>query len=57
MDQSPAPEKRKSGWFWRLVDRIRSAGRAITPGPRAWRGAAWGLIIITIGLVSIRKLF
>jgi len=51
MDQSPAPEKRKSGWFWRLVDRIRSAGRAITPGPRAWRGAAWGLIIITIGLV------
>jgi len=36
---------RKLGLIKRFGGWLKRAGRAVTPGPRAWRGAAWGALV------------
>jgi len=41
--ESPSP--RKSGLIKRVGSWLKRARRAVAPGPRAWRGAAWGALV------------
>jgi dienelactone hydrolase len=48
-----APIGQQTGFMHRVIARVRGVGRALTPGPRAWRGAAWGgLAALTIILLT-----
>jgi len=38
----------KGHLFKRIGERLRWAWNSITPGPRAWRGAAWGALIVLV---------
>lgn len=37
----------KQGWLW-LGGRLGRLARSVAPGPRAWRGATWGILIMAL---------
>jgi hypothetical protein len=39
--------KVKEGWQW-LGSRLNRVAQAVTPGPRAWRGATWGILVMVL---------
>jgi dienelactone hydrolase len=39
--------KVKEGWQW-FGSRLSRLAQAVAPGPRAWRGATWGLLVMVL---------
>lgn len=58
-EKTGSPSNREPGPVRRFGKWLARTGQAVAPGPRAWRGAAWGalVVLVLILLTTARGLF